>query len=82
MSTKGARSRGDLAKTGLCLDCHRAIRLQHASEGEESRKKEEAAAERKRKVDEKEEWERNRDDRVNSMSLFVCIEIVLIQCFY
>ncbi|KAE8259129.1 hypothetical protein A4X13_0g1214 [Tilletia indica] len=42
----------------------RAIRLQHAAEGAESRKKEEAVEDRKRKATEKEQWEATRDDRV------------------
>lgn len=43
---------------------HRAVKMQHESEGEEQRKKEEAAVERKRKAEEKDNWEANRDTRV------------------
>jgi len=42
----------------------RAIRLQHAAEGAAERKREEAIEERKRKADEKEQWEATRDERV------------------
>lgn len=48
----------------------RAVRLQHAAEGEQSRKREEAAEERKRKVEEKDEWERTRDSRVSDWRAF------------
>lgn len=42
----------------------KALRMQHAMEGEEERKKEQAVEERKRKVQEKERWEETRDERV------------------
>ncbi|KAE8198719.1 hypothetical protein CF336_g1543 [Tilletia laevis] len=42
----------------------RAIRLQHAAEGAEQRKREEAVETHKRKASEKEVWEATRDDRV------------------
>lgn len=42
----------------------RAIKIQHAAEGEAERKKEEAANERKRKAEESQKWEENREDRV------------------
>lgn len=46
----------------------RAVRIQHAAEGEEQRKREDAIAERKRKAEESEQWERTRDDRISSES--------------
>ncbi|KAK0529655.1 DnaJ subfamily C member 8 [Tilletia horrida] len=48
----------------------RAIRLQHAAEGAEQRKREEAVEERKRKADEKEQWEATRDERVAGWRTF------------
>jgi DnaJ family protein C protein 8 len=48
----------------------RAIRIQHAAEGEADRKREEAAAERKRKADESEVWEKTRDTRINDWRSF------------
>lgn len=58
-----------LAIAGTFVDFYfftvlRAIKLQHESEGEEQRKKEAAAAERKRKADEKDQWENGRENRV------------------
>jgi DnaJ family protein C protein 8 len=47
------------------LLCIRAIRIQHAAEGEAERKREEATAERKRKLEESDKWENTRDDRIN-----------------
>ncbi|KAK0560807.1 DnaJ subfamily C member 8 [Tilletia horrida] len=52
------------------LQRRRAIRLQHAAEGAEQRKREEAIEERKRKADEKEQWEATRDDRVAGWRAF------------
>lgn len=61
------RRRFEKAAQWDCTDsCFiRAIRLQHAAEGEEMRKREEAAEERKRKAEEKDDWEKNRDSRIN-----------------
>lgn len=41
------------------------MRIQHAAEGEEQRKKDEAVQERKRKADEKEHWENTREERIS-----------------
>ncbi|KDN52159.1 DnaJ-domain-containing protein [Tilletiaria anomala UBC 951] len=49
----------------------KAVRLQHAAEGAEQRKKEEAATERKRKAEEAERWEETRDERVAGWRSFV-----------
>lgn len=48
----------------------RAIRIQHAAEGEEQRKREDAEKERKRKLEEKEQWENNRQDRIDNWRQF------------
>lgn len=48
----------------------RAIRIQLATEGEEQRKRENAENERKRKVEEKEQWENNRQDRIDNWRQF------------
>lgn len=42
----------------------KSLRMQHAMEGEEERKKEQALEERKRKADEKVKWEETREERV------------------
>lgn len=49
----------------------RAVRLQHAAEGAESKKREETLAERKRKVDHAKNWEETRDERVDGWRSFV-----------
>ncbi|CAO1632633.1 unnamed protein product [Parajaminaea phylloscopi] len=48
----------------------KALRMQHAMEGEEERKKEQALEERKRKADEKVKWEETRDERVAGWRAF------------
>lgn len=48
----------------------KAIRIQHAAEGEEQRKREDAENERKRKVEEKEQWEQNRQNRIDNWRQF------------
>jgi DnaJ family protein C protein 8 len=44
--------------------------MQHESEGEEQRRKEAAALERKRKAEEKETWENGREERVAGWRTF------------
>lgn len=46
------------------------IKMQHAMEGEEERKKEQQLQERKRKADEKVKWEETRDERVAGWRAF------------
>ena len=46
------------------------IKMQHAMEGAEERKREEAIVERKRKVEEKERWEETREERVAGWRAF------------
>ena len=55
----------------LTLQCPlRSIKMQHESEGEEQRRKEAAALERKRKAEEKETWENGREERVAGWRTF------------
>lgn len=48
----------------------KSLRMQHAMEGEEERKREAALEERKRKADEKVKWEDTRDERVAGWRAF------------
>lgn len=49
----------------------RAVRMQHAAEGAESKKREETLSERKRKMDNARDWEDTRDERVDGWRTFV-----------
>ena len=61
-STERLRTSKDFSLTPeIC----RAVRIQHAAEGEADRKREEAAAERKRKAEESDKWEKTRDERIS-----------------